>query len=173
MTPLLLALAVTLSTTPTALAKKATEKSADGNAHAAVVARVKDLVGAWTAKDVKRVLALMDFGAQALLMGPDASEVCHDAGCAEKLLKDGFALVDAIRAPELPKPHLQVAGGLASAVFDLPLETRIGEAKTKSVARFSTTWRLAGGEWKLVQLVRSVATVDRSAQDLLQENVLK
>lgn len=173
MSPLLLALAVALSTTPTALAKKAGEKSADGNAHAAVVSRVKDLVGAFAAKDAKRVVALMDFGAQALLMGPDASEVCQDAACAEKLLKDGFALVDSIRATELPRPHLQVSGALATAVFDLPLETQIGEAKTKSVSRFSTTWRLTGGEWRLVQFVRSVATVDRSAKDLLKENVLK
>lgn len=137
-----------------------------------VLDRARALLNAWALKDGRRVLAMLDLS-PGVMTGPDVAEVCHDAGCAEKLLKDSFSLFDSAKFGELQVLGLQQAAGLAVAVFDVPMETAVGQEKRTQVQRFATTWRQAGGEWKVVQLVRGTPTVQRSAKEILKENVLK
>lgn len=139
---------------------------------APVLDRARGLLAAWALKDARRVLSMLDLN-PGVMTGPDVSEVCRDVGCAEKLLKDGFALFDSAKFGELQVLSVHQAAGLASAVFDVPMETVVGQEKRTQVLRFTTAWRQAGADWKLVQLVRSAPTVQRSAREILKDNVLK
>lgn len=144
----------------------------DAKVHAAVAERVKVLVAALSARDPKALVALFDTSGPTLL-GTDVAEVCHDVACIEKQSKDAFALVDASKYGE-PKPlSIHSAGGLATAYFDVTAEVTTGKEKKSQVQRVATTWRLSGSDWKLLQLLRSVPTVSRSAREMLKENELK
>ncbi len=144
----------------------------DAKVNAAIAERVKVLVAALSARDSKALVALFDPSGPTLL-GTDVAEVCRDLACIEKQSKDSFALVDASKYGE-PKPlSIRSAGGLATAYFDVTAEAVTGKEKKSQVQRLATTWRLAGTDWKLVQLLRSVPTVSRSAREMLKENELK
>jgi len=144
----------------------------EGKKDTSVLDKSRSLLAAWALKDARKVLSMMDL-TPGVMTGPDVSEICHDAGCAEKLLKDSFALFDTAKFGELQVLSVHQAAGLASAVFDVPLETQVGQEKRTQVLRFTTVWRQTGAEWKVVQLVRSAPTVQRSAKEILKDNVLK
>jgi ketosteroid isomerase-like protein len=159
----LLALLLVLTAPPPAADEAKAKSEVNARAHA--------MLAAWAARDTKKLMALMEPG--ATVMGPDIAEVCTDASCTEKLLKDSFALFDSAKPAEPKVMHVTASERLATCVFDTSVEFATSTEKTRSNVRFMTTWRHSGTEWKLVQWVRSVPTVEKSAKELVKENVLK
>lgn len=144
----------------------------DPKTNAAVTEKAKALVATLGARDAKALSALFAVGPVTML-GADVAETCADVLCVERNAKDLFALVDVAKYGELKGLSVQSSASLATAFFDVNADLTTGKEKKSQLVRLATTWRFENGDWRLVQLLRSVPTVSRSARELVKENELK
>jgi len=128
--------------------------------------RVRHLLDDYSRKDVDRIMRVLD-DRNVLMIGTDVSEVAGSRQTIETLLRNDFKLWDTSQFGQFKDFYVQSSDTMATAFFDVPWQATTGGQTRSFTIRLVTTWRKAGNDWKLTQILNTVPTTGQSAAEIL------
>ncbi|MDE2481062.1 MAG: DUF4440 domain-containing protein [bacterium] len=130
--------------------------SAHGKADPAVVARVNQLLDAYSQKQIGTVMAMLDPG--AAMYGTALKEFYTTPRGIAALLSSDYRQWNSSRFGAPRNVTTEASGDLQSVFFDAPFAIVTAEGRKRAfTVRFATVWhRDPAGQWRLIQSMNAV-----------------
>jgi ketosteroid isomerase-like protein len=122
-------------------------------------------------KDEKLFKNLMSTSPDFMFFGTDVAEVITSPAEMETQKEYDFQLFESAKFGEMQDLAIQVSsnGDLASAVYQVPIELKMGGETSNATLRFAFTFLKENGSWKIVQGVAAMATTGQSSAELVKQ----
>jgi ketosteroid isomerase-like protein len=122
-------------------------------------------------KDHDVIKNLISNTADFMFFGSDVAEVLKSSADMDTLKNYDFQLFESAKFGEPQHLAIQVSndGSLASAVYQVPLEMKIGGETSNSMFRLAFTFRKEDGAWKIVQGMAAFPSTGQSSAELVKQ----
>lgn len=122
-------------------------------------------------KDAKAVMNLFSSAPDFMFFGTDVAEVVKSWAAFDTLKGYDFQLFESVKFGEVQHLAIQVSsdGSLASTVYQVPMEMKIGGQTSSSMFRLAFTFRKENGSWKLVQGMGAFPATGQSSAELVKK----
>jgi len=114
---------------------------------------------------------LISSTADFMFFGSDVAEVIKSSAEMDTQKEYDFQLFESAKFGELQHLAIQVSsdGSLASVVYQVPLEMRMGGQTSSSMFRLAFTFRKEDGAWKIVQGMAAFPSTGQSSAELVKQ----
>jgi ketosteroid isomerase-like protein len=137
----------------------------------AIKAAITNYHKGYETKDEKLFKGLMSVSPDFMFFGTDVAEVIKSPAEMETQKEYDFQLFESANFGETQDLAIQVSsdGSLASAVYQVPIEMKMGAETSNATLRFAFTFLKENGSWKIVQGVAAMATTGQSSAELVKK----
>lgn len=125
----------------------------------------------YEAKDAKAIMNMFSSAPDFMFFGTDVAEVIKSWAAFDTLKEYDFQLFESVKFGELQHLSIQVSsdGSLASAVYQVPMEMKMGGQTSSSMFRFAFTFKKEDGSWKVVQGMAAFPSTGQSSAELVKQ----
>jgi ketosteroid isomerase-like protein len=125
----------------------------------------------YEAKDANSVMNLFSSAPDFMFFGTDVAEVVKSWAAFDTLKGYDFQLFESVKFGEVQHLAIQVSsdGSLASAVYQVPMEMKIGGQTSSSMFRLAFTFKKEDGLWKVVQGMAALPSTGQSSAELVKK----
>jgi ketosteroid isomerase-like protein len=137
----------------------------------AIKAEIANFHKGYEAKDGKAIMNLFSTAPDFMFFGTDVAEVVKSWAAFDTLKGYDFQLFESVKFGELQHLAIQMSsdGSLASAVYQVPMEMKMGGQTSTSMFRLAFTFKKEDGSWKAVQGMAAFPSTGQSSAELVKK----
>jgi ketosteroid isomerase-like protein len=137
----------------------------------AIKTAITDYHKGYETKDVEIFKNLISDSPDFMFFGTDVAEVIKSSAEMDTQKQYDFQLFESAKFGETQDLAIQVSsdGTLASAVYQVPIELKMGGETSNATLRFAFTFRKENSSWKIIQGIAAMATTGQSSAELVKK----
>jgi ketosteroid isomerase-like protein len=137
----------------------------------AIKAAIANYHKGYETKDVEIFKNLISDSPDFMFFGTDVAEVIKSSAEMDTQKQYDFQLFESTKFGETQDLAIQISsdGSLASSVYQVPVEMKMGGETSNATLRFAFTFIEENGSWKIIQGVAAMATTGQSSAELVKK----